>query len=667
VKTVFIGVAWPYANGPLHLGHLAGCYLPADICARYHRLRGHRVLMVSGSDMHGTPITVTAQEEGCEPEEIATRFHKLNSDAMERMGISFDHFTHTHTEAHAEVVQELLATFDDAGYIEAKVTEAPYDPVAERFLPDRYVEGTCPHCGCESARGDQCDDCGKTLDSHELRNPHSKFNPDTPLEFRETEHLFFRLSAFRERLLGWLADGKEHWRDNVLKFTRNWLQEGLHDRAVTRDMEWGIPVPREGYERKRVYVWFEAVMGYYSASRAWAAQRGEPEAWRQWWDNDEAQHYYFLAKDNIPFHTIIWPAMLMGAGLHLPHDVPANEYLLLDAAQFSKSRRHAVWLPDYLARYDPEALRYHLAALMPENRDANFTWEDYVTRINNELIGTLGNLFHRVISFSHKNFPDGLHADDCTTPALRAKVTATGERMAAALDACRFKRGLQALMELAQAGNVAFNEAAPWKLVKQDRAACEALLVGFLNLCRALAVLMAPYLPRAADKAWHYLGQEGAIAEAGWDAAVDGCTDFKLNQPLPLFTKLDLKEVLEREMPPDEPTELPDLKPEISFAEFQKLDIRVGTVVKVENHPNADKLYLLDVDFGGPRRRLVTGLRDDYTAEELLGRQIAVLLNLAPAKFRGIASEGMLLAAEDGKVVSLLQPDRKVDDGGPVH
>lgn len=667
MKNILVCVAWPYANGPLHLGHMAGCYLPPDIFARYHRLKGNKVLMVSGSDMHGTPITVTAQQEGKTPEEVAMHYHAINSKSIEDMGISFDLFSHTHTKEHFESARWILDTLDKAGYIEPRVSEEPYDPIAKQFLPDRYVEGTCPHCNYESARGDQCDSCGKTLDSKELINPHSKLNPDAEIEFRETEHLFFKLSEFRDTLLEWLSSGKEHWRPSVINFTRNWLKEGLIDRPITRDLEWGIDIQREGYEKKRMYVWFEAVMGYYSASLHWAKNQGKPDLWKDWWENDEAEHYYFMAKDNIPFHTIIWPAMLSGCGLHLPHDVPANEYLLLDSTQFSKSRRHAIWIPDYLERYDPELLRYYLASIMPEQKDANFTWEDYVTRINNELIGNYGNLMHRVISFAHKNFPEGLSSNEPTLPSLNDKVKEVHKRVQEALEACKFKRALQAIMELSQAGNIELNEAAPWKQVKEDRDACEATLVTFLNLCRSLSVLMTPFLPKSSQKAWEYLNQEGKIDDAGWNSALEFKTEFKLQQPLPLFSKLNMEEILEKEMPPEEENELANVKPEITFDDFKKLDIRIGTVEKVEAHPNADKLWLLDVNFGGPTRRIVTGLRGIYESEDLLGKRIAVLVNLAPAKFRGEESNGMLLAAEGNDVVSLLQPDKEIEDGSEVH
>jgi len=623
--------------------------------------------MVSGSDMHGTPITVTAQQEGKTPEQVAMEYHKLNSNSIEKMGISFDLFSHTHTKEHAEIALSILKKLDDNGYIEPRISEEPYDPIAKQFLPDRYVEGTCPHCKCESARGDQCDDCGKTLDSKELINPRSKLNPDAEIEFKETEHLFFKLSEFRDTLLDWLSEGKEHWRPSVINFTRNWLKEGLIDRAVTRDLEWGIEIPREGYESKRMYVWFEAVMGYYSASVHWAKNQGKPDEWKKWWESEESEHYYFMAKDNIPFHTIIWPAMLSGCGYKLPYDVPANEYLLLDSSQFSKSRRHAIWIPDYLDRYDPELLRFYLAAIMPEQKDANFTWEDYVTRINTELIGNYGNLLYRVMSFAHKNYPEGLRSETTTVPSLNEKIIETQKRVSEALEACKFKKALQAVMELSQAGNIALNEAAPWKQLKADRDACEATLVTFLNLCRSLSVMMAPFLPKSSQKAWDYMGQKDKIENLGWNSALEVKADFKLEQPLPLFTKLNMDEILEKEMPPEETNELANVKPEITLDDFKKLDIRIGTVDNVEPHPNADKLWLLDVNFGGPTKRIVTGLRGIYESDDLLGKKIAVLVNLAPAKLRGEDSNGMLLAAEGEGIVSLLQPDKEIKDGSEVH
>ncbi|MCD6461649.1 MAG: methionine--tRNA ligase, partial [Thermoplasmata archaeon] len=454
VEKVFIGVAWPYANGPIHMGHVAGCYLPPDIFARYNRMRGRRVLMVSGSDEHGTPITVTAEKEGVSPGEVASRYHRINSQALRDLGVSFDLFTETSTENHRRVVHDLFLRLLDKGHIYRDTMVSPFCPKCLRFLPDRYVEGICPHCGSEGARGDQCDVCGKTLDPEELVEPRCKICGSTP-EMRETEHFFLRLSAFEKDLLKYLED-KNYWKANTLRFTRNWLRSGLKDRAITRDITWGVDVPVEGFEDKRIYVWFEAVIGYLSASKEWAQGRGEkggnPEEWRDFWEDPGCRHYYFLGKDNIPFHTIIWPAMLMGyGGLNLPYNVVANEYLHFRGEKFSKSRGNIVSLPDYLAYLPPDVMRYYLTANMPENRDADFTWEDFIRRVNEELVSTLGNFVHRVLTFTHKHFgavpPEGtlLDEDREYIDIIEKRV---GE-VAGALENCEFKKALSSFMEIA--------------------------------------------------------------------------------------------------------------------------------------------------------------------------------------------------------------------------
>ncbi|MFB3092064.1 MAG: methionine--tRNA ligase [Dehalococcoidia bacterium] len=393
-ERIFIAVAWPYANGPLHLGHLAGCYLPADIFARYHRMKGSDVLMVSGSDQHGTPITIRAEQEGLEPQQVVDRFHAQFLDSWERMGISFDLFTTTGTDNHRQVVHELFLTLLKKDYIYKDTMLLPYSAESNRFLPDRYVQGTCPHCGDERARGDQCDNCGRTLNPTDLINPRSVIG-GYDLEFRESEHFFLRLTAFQEPLLKWVKK-QSHWRPNVLNFTRRYLEDGLKDRAITRDILWGVPIPVEGYDSKRIYVWFEAVTGYLSAAKEWAQSQGDPDAWEPFFRDPNSRAYYFIGKDNIPFHTMIWPAMLMGDGtLDLPYDVPANEFLNMEDAKLSTSRNWAVWLPDYLERFDPDPLRYVLTAIMPETSDSNFSWSDFVRRNNQELVATYGNLVHR--------------------------------------------------------------------------------------------------------------------------------------------------------------------------------------------------------------------------------------------------------------------------------
>jgi methionyl-tRNA synthetase len=381
-ETIYIGVAWPYANGPAHQGHIAGVYLPADIFARYHRTKGNRVLMVSGSDQHGTPITVRAEREGRTPAEVVAETHPVFLEIWQRLGISFDLYTSTGTETHRRVVQDLFLQLLDQGDIYKATMELPYDPVERRFLPDRYVEGTCPHCGYEKARGDQCDNCGRTLDPKDLINMRSVFSGATP-EMRQSEHFFLRLSAYQDRLMEWASTNKDHWRRHVLNFTLGYLREGLHDRAITRDIDWGVEIPLPGYEDKRIYVWFEAVTGYLSASQEWAQRQGDPDAWKPWWTDPAAKPYYFLSQDNIPFHTIIWPMMLMAAGgLNLPYDVPATQWMNLGGRKASKSANWAVWMPEYLSRYDPDPLRYYLAAAMPEVATSDFTWGEFLRRNN---------------------------------------------------------------------------------------------------------------------------------------------------------------------------------------------------------------------------------------------------------------------------------------------
>ena len=401
-ERIFIGVAWPYANGPLHMGHIAGCYLAADIFARYHRLKGNDVLMVSGSDQHGTPITLRAEQDGVSPQQVVDRYHSDFLRTWDRLGISFDLFTTTGTDNHREVVQDIFSSLLDKGYIYTDTTPLPYCHTCRRFLPDRYVKGTCPHCANPDGRGDQCDQCGKPLNPEDLIDIQCRISGDTP-EIRNSEHFFLKLSAFQEQLLSWVRE-QRHWRPNVLNFTRRYLEDGLKDRAISRDLEWGVPLPVPGFEGKRIYVWFEAVIGYLSASKEWAALRGQPDAWEPFWGGD-TRGYYFIGKDNIPFHTIIWPAMLAGyGGLDLPYDVPANEFLNLEGRQLSTSRNWAVWVPDYLDRYDPDPLRYYISATMPETSDSDFSWRDFVRRNNDELVATFGNLVHRVLTLTHRNF-----------------------------------------------------------------------------------------------------------------------------------------------------------------------------------------------------------------------------------------------------------------------
>ena len=638
---IFIGAAWPYANGSLHLGHVAGCYLPADIFARFNRLIKNDVLMVSGSDEHGTPITITAENENTTPQVIVDRYNKEHTENMKNLGISFDLFTRTTTDNHKQVVQDIFSTLYNKGYVYKNSIEAVYCENCARYLPDRYIEGECPHCNYDKARGDQCDNCGKLLDSSELIHMHCKLCASIPVE-KTTDHFFLALSKFEYILLDWLKD-KKYWKANVLKFTNNWLKNGLQDRAITRDMTWGIPVPIKGFENKRIYVWFDAVIGYFAASKEWAIINGEPNKWEYWWKDPQAKHYYFLAKDNIPFHSIIWPSILIGydKSLNLPYDIPANEYLCLSGEQFSKSRCVAIWLPDILKKFDPDSIRYYLSINMPENKDSNWLWNDFVAKNNDELVGTYGNFVHRVITFTEKNFstiPKKGKLEDLDNEALR-KIEEVQKEAADEIKNCSFKKGLRIIMNLAQFGNFYFDQNQPWKLIKTDKGRCATVLHVCLKIVQALSVFTAPYLPFSSEKVWNMLGNKEAIKS--WDDAISDLNVNKtLEKPKPLFEKLVLLDIVEQADP------------------FSKLDLRVAKIVEVKDHPQADKLYVMQIDLGPlGLRTIVAGIKAYYSKDDLLGKNIVVVINLKPATIRGVDSKGMLLAAEDDQgVVSLLNP-----------
>ena len=546
-ERILVAVAWPYANGSLHLGHIAGCDLPADIFARYHRTKGNEVVMVSGSDSHGTPVTIKAEQEGKTTKEIVDFYQEEFLDCWRRLGISFDLFTTTGTQNHAEVTQDIFLKLLREGYLEKKTVTQTYCPQCQRFLPDRYVLGTCPHCGAPNARGDQCDSCGKLLDAPDLIQPRCR-TCGTSAIFKDSEQFFLMLSAFQQQLADWAAT-QTQWRPNVFNLTRRYLKEGLRDRAITRDIDWGVPVPVEGFENKRIYVWFEAVIGYLSATKEWAGLQGDPEKWRSFWQGDQAKSYYFMGKDNIPFHTIIWPAMLMGyGGLNLPHDVPANEFLTFEGGKLSTSQNWAVWLPDYLSRYDPDPLRYFLSINMPETSDSDFSWREFVRRNNDELVATYGNLVNRVLTFTYRNFdgcvPQAGEPDDLSRVLLK-KADDTVAAMDGLLYGCHFREATRSAMSLAQEANRYLDEKAPWKAIKEDRQAAADSLYVALCVISSLKTVFYPFLPFSSQKVHQYLGFEGNVEDYGWQPTVPE-PGQKLVEPKPLFVKLD-KAVAEEE------------------------------------------------------------------------------------------------------------------------
>src|SRR3989440_5654856 len=513
--TVLIAPAWPYANGPRHIGHVVGFAVPGDVLARFWRLRGARVLMASGTDEHGTPITYEADKSGIPPKEFADRNNALIVDDLARLGMTYDIFTRTTTANHYRVTQELFLKLHENGYLVKKKQMGAFDPGTGRTLPDRYIEGKCPICGYPEARGDQCDNCGNQLDPIDLINPHQR-GSDAPVEFRETEHFFFDLPAFGEQLKRWI-ESHDNWRPNVRKYSLEFVRN-LKPRAITRDLDWGVPVPLPGWEdnpAKKIYVWFDAVIGYLSASIEWAAQRGRPDAWKDWWQNPEAWHYYVMGKDNITFHTVLWPAILMGAGdYHLPDDIVASEFLHMEGKKFSTSRGQVIYVKDVLDRYDADALRYYLMIAGPENQDTDFTWDEFVRRNNDELVATWGNLVHRTLVNAHRNFaavpaPGELAETDTR---LLAAVAAAFEEVGALIDQARFRAAIGAVMRTSTLANQYVAEQEPWALVKTDRERAGTVLYVALRCVDNLKTLFAPFLPFTSQTVHELLGYSGSIA-----------------------------------------------------------------------------------------------------------------------------------------------------------
>lgn len=565
-ERILVCVAWPYCNGDLHVGHVAGAYLPADTFARFQRMRGNEVLMVSGSDTHGTPITVRAEQEGLTPRQVVDRYHPRFLDVFIQLGISFDLFTETDTENHWAVTQDMFLTLLEKGFIYQDKMRALFCEHDQRFLADRYVEGTCPNCGFNDARGDQCDNCGHTLDAVELISPRCKFCGRQPI-IRETEHFFLDLGRLAAPLADWVDEQKAHWRPNVYSFTINMLREGgLRGRPITRDISWGIPVPVEGFEDKRIYVWFDAVIGYLAATIEWAKNNGDPDRWEDFW-KQPGRSFYFIGKDNIPFHTVIWPGMLWGYGeLNLPYDVPANEYLNVEGRQLSKSRRWVIEVLDYLQRYDPDPLRYMLSVNAPEGRDVNFTWDEFVRRNNDELVAAWGNLVNRTLTFANKHWdghvPEPEELGDVDR-AIIAQVEAAFEPVADLMDRCSFKAAITDVMALVREANRYIDEKGPWFQIKQDRQAAATTIFVALRVIDSLKTLLSPFLPNSCAALHTMLGypsnlrgdqvvqefREAAKSHLAltYNGAEDGSiwkpsrlpAGQKFGKPAPLFKKLE--------------------------------------------------------------------------------------------------------------------------------
>jgi methionyl-tRNA synthetase len=660
---IFVGVGWPYANGPFHIGHLAGAYLPADIFARFHRLLGDEVLMVSGSDMHGTPTTYTAEREGVSPLVIAERYHEINKSGFEKLGLSYDLFTHTHTTNHERTVQELFLRLLQNGYITRSSEENAYCPKDHRFLADRYLIGRCPHCGNESARGDECDRCGNLLEPKQLIGPRCSLC-GTPAEFRPTEHFYLRLDKMQEALTHYLAD-KTYWRGNVLAATQNFLQAGLKPRAITRDLTWGIPIPLDGYPTKRIYVWFEAVIGYLSAAKEWAIRRGEPEAWHRFWDPEaQVRQYYFVGKDNIYFHTLLWPGILISAGgFQRPYDVPANEWMQIEGRKISKSRAtdRDAFIPSLLAHYPPDVIRFYAAALAPQNHDTELDWDEFARLSEEVLSNQYGNLVQRVLVFARENFagqipapPPDFHPDAPT--GMGARLRSAHEEISAHYEAVRLKEGLERTLTEVREGNRWFQEARPWQASEAEKA---RTLYEALWLLKAAAVWLSPVLPFSSEQVWRILGFGHGPGSGDWTGSLTPPpAGQKLGNVQPLFPRAEptLKA-------PEAPTTGAQAGVPASGS-FVPFAIQAATVQTISAHPSADKLYVIELNVGEAKpRTVVAGLRPFYKEEELRGRRVAVLANLEPRTIRKMTSQGMVLAADTGSRVEILSYPESVAPG----
>ena len=685
-KRYTITAALPYTNGPIHIGHLAGVYVPADIYARYQRLQNKDVLFVCGSDEHGVPITIKAKKEGVTPQQIVDKYHAIIKKSFEDFGISFDNYSRTSAKIHHETASEFFKKlYDDGKFIE-EVTQQLYDEEAQQFLADRFVIGTCPKCGNEESYGDQCERCGTSHNATDLINPKSAISGNKPI-LKETKHWFLPLDQYESWLREWIVKGhQKDWKTNVLGQCKSWIDDGLRPRAVTRDLDWGIPVPVEGAEGKVLYVWFDAPIGYISSTKEWAKSVGKD--WEPYWKDKDSKLLHFIGKDNIVFHCIIFPSMLKAEGSYiLPDNVPANEFLNLEGNKISTSKNWAVWLHEYLEEFpnQQDVLRYVLTANAPETKDNDFTWADFQARNNNELVAIFGNFINRVTVLTHKYYngvvpePTAFNeVDEQTISALKTYP----EVIASSIEKYRFREAQAELMNVARLGNKYLADEEPWKTIKTDEARTQTVMYIALQIASALAILSEPFLPFTSTK---LKGMLNVIPNEGeeslsWSSVSDKTellkTGHTIGQSELLFSKIEdeqiqqqlakleaskkLNEAMNKEVTPQKDT--------ITFDDFSKLDMRVGTIIEAEKMPKANKLLVLKVDTGIDVRTIVSGIAESFSAEEVVGKKVTVLVNLAPRALRGVESQGMILMTEnaDGKLVFVNPDDAGIENGATI-
>ncbi|HZH70754.1 MAG TPA: methionine--tRNA ligase [Flavobacteriaceae bacterium] len=681
-KRYTITAALPYTNGPIHIGHLAGVYIPADIYVRFLRMQQQDVAFICGSDEHGVAISMKAKKEGISPQDVIDKYHHIIKKSFEDFGITFDNYSRTSAKIHHETASDFFRKlYDDSKFIE-ETTEQLYDPEAQQFLADRFVTGTCPKCNNEEAYGDQCENCGSSLNATDLINPKSTISGATPV-LKETKHWFLPLDAYEDFLKEWIIKGhKKDWKPNVYGQVKSWIDDGLRPRAVTRDLDWGIPVPVKGADGKVLYVWFDAPIGYISATKEWAQQNGID--WEPYWKSNDTKLVHFIGKDNIVFHCVIFPAMLKAEGSYiLPDNVPANEFLNLEGNKLSTSKNWAVWLHEYLEDFpeQQDVLRYVLTANAPETKDNDFTWKDFQARNNNELVAVLGNFINRVVVLTNKYYggaiprPEDLIAIDQQT---LSELKAYPAVIASSIERYRFREAQAELMNVARLGNKYLADEEPWKTVKIDENRTKTVMYVALQIAGALAVMSEPFLPFTSEKLKRMLQMKEAPS---WNK-INSTTEIlvagqKIGEAELLFSKIE-DEQIQRQLEKLQATKKANQmtketvatpqKETLQFEDFTKLDLRVGTIIEAEKMPKADKLLVLKVDTGIDVRTVVSGIAESFTPEEVVGKKVTLLLNLAPRKLRGVESQGMILMTEnaEGKLVFVNPDDEGVKNGASI-
>ena len=677
-KRYLITSALPYANGPLHLGHIAGAYLPADIYVRYLKLKGEDVAFICGSDEHGVPITLRARKEGVSPQDIVDKYHNMIKNAFTEFGIAFDIYHRTSDPLHHETASDIFKKMYEKGEFIEKEEEQFFDEQEQQFLADRYIIGTCPKCGYEEAYGDQCEKCGTSLSPRELINPKSKLSGNAPV-LKNTKHWYLDLEKYQnEWLEKWIDSHKSDWKSNVYGQCKSWLKAGLQPRAVTRDLDWGVPVPVEGADGKVLYVWFDAPIGYISATKAWAKENGKD--WKDYWQSEDSRLIHFIGKDNIVFHCLIFPSVLKAHGDYiLPDNVPANEFLNLEGDKLSTSRNWAVWIHEYLQDFPgkQDVLRYTICANSPEQKDNDFTWKDFQTRNNSELVAIFGNFVNRTLVLTHKYYEGKIPArgklSDFDKETLEG-ISVIKENLEKSIESFRFREAVKIAMDLARLGNKYLADTEPWKVIKTDEERVKTIMNISIQITAALSIIMEPFLPFTTEKLRNLLN----VKKLSWDLA--GKQDLievghTINKASLLFDKIEDDEIekqIQKLMDSKKANEIENkavepVKENITFDDFVKMDIRVGTILEAERVPKTDKLLKLKIDTGIDQRTVVSGIAVDHKPENIIGKQVSILMNLEPRKIRGIESQGMILMAENASGrLDFVVPNEKTTNGSGI-